>query len=445
MLKTLREPIIMLATVLQWIVLAIATGAIVGTGVSFFLKALFRVTGLSFGLPLWQQMLLLPMAGLANGMLLHYGGRFNHSGLADRMIAAVHDQHGKMPFRILPIKPIAALITLGCGGSAGKEGPCSYLGAMLASGLGRALHVNEELQKRLVACGVSAGFASVFGTPIAGALYGVEILAIGRIRHDFLLPAIIGGVTAYQVSLYWGLPYDTYTIPFQAFSLWLFAKTLFLGVLCGFAARIYVDGVHIVREVFQLAGEIFQLWPPLLPLIGGCLLGALVWCVPSDYFGLSIPLMDRALAGEPMPWAGFLWKALLVAITLGSGFYAGVVTPQFVIGALVGSSVAHLFGIHPALGAAMGFAAVLAAASNTPIAAVLIGVELFGGNGLMYIAGAAISAYLMIGHRSIYPEQHLAYTKSSWIPIQPDMPVGHEKMRLSKGLRTWLARFDRRV
>src|SRR5699024_11644632 len=119
---------------------------------------------------------------------LHYGCRVSRSGFNASPIGAVNKQQGKMPFRTLWIKPLAAIITLGCGGSAGKEGPCSHIGASFAAGIGRIFHLNKELRKRLLARGVSAGFASVFGTPIAGAIYGVEVLAIGRIRHDCLFP-----------------------------------------------------------------------------------------------------------------------------------------------------------------------------------------------------------------------------------------------------------------
>jgi H+/Cl- antiporter ClcA len=434
----LLEPLVMLATVVQWLVLSILIGLLVGTGVSFFLLILFFFTDHSLAAPLWLQMTLLPLGGLANGLLLYYGYRLNKSGLTDSVIAAVHDQRGHMPLKTIWIKPIAAIITLACGGSAGKEGPCSHIGANLASGLGQWLKLNPELQKRLTACGVSAGFASVFGTPIAGAIYGVEVLAIGRVRHDFLLPAIIGGVTSWQASKFWGLPYEVYKIPFtDHFSEWLFVKTLIIGILCGFAARVYVDSCHLARKLFNRLRNRFQLWPPLMPMLGGCLLALLVAWIPTDYLGLSLPLMDSALHGDAMPYLGFLWKSLLVAITLGSGFYGGVVTPQFVIGAVTGNAFAHLFGINPALGAAVGLIAVVASASNTPVAAILMGVEMFGGQGPLYVAGAAMSAYLTIGHRSIYPDQQLAYAKSSWIKIRPDLPVGQEKVRLSYGLLRW--------
>jgi H+/Cl- antiporter ClcA len=182
-----------------------------------------------------------------------------------------------------------------------------------------------------------------------------------------------------------------------------------------------------------------------MPLGGGLLLALLILVIPTDYLGLSLPLMDRALAGEPMPYLGFLWKSLLVAITIGSGFYGGIVTPQFVIGAVAGSAFAHMLGMDTVLGAAVGLSSVVAAASNTPIAAVLMGVELFGGSvGTLYIAVAAIAAYLMIGHRSIYPEQRLAYAKSSWMRIQPEMSVETEKAKLAYGLLRWLGRRRKR-
>lgn len=440
------ELAVMLATVVQWLVLATITGAIIGTGTSWFLHGLFFATDHTAGMPLWLQMMLLPVGGLLNGLLLHYGYKTNGTGLKDTIFAAVNTQAGRMPFRTILIKPIAAIITLASGGSAGKEGPCSHIGASLASAIGQALRLNTELRLRIVACGVSAGFASVFGTPIAGAIYGVEVLAIGRIRHDFLFPAIVAGVASYYVSILWGVPYQYYEFSaLTGFSETLFLKTAVLGIICGTAALLFVELVHRAAWLSVYLRNRFRVWPPLMPLGGGLLLALLILVIPTDYLGLSLPLMDRALAGEPMPYLGFLWKSLLVAITIGSGFYGGIVTPQFVIGAVAGSAFAHMLGMDTVLGAAVGLSSVVAAASNTPIAAVLMGVELFGGSvGTLYIAVAAIAAYLMIGHRSIYPEQRLAYAKSSWMRIQPEMSVETEKAKLAYGLLRWLGRRRKR-
>jgi len=434
----LAEPLVMLATVVQWLVLSIFTGAVIGGGCSIFLRILFATAGRAYAAPLWLQMSLLPIGGFANGLLLHYGYRLRRSGYKDNAIVAVNEQHGRMPFRTFWIKPLAALITLGCGGSGGKEGPCSHIGASIAAGIGRVLHLNPEMRKRLLACGVSAGFSSVFGTPIAGAIYGVEMLAIGRIRHDFLFPGIVAGVTAFEVSRYLGVPYPVYHIVFDGdFTEVLFLKTVVIGILCGAAAWIFVELLRSIRRLFAHLRAKYSIWPPLLPLIGGVLLALLILAVPTDYLGLSLPLMDQALHGQAMPYLGFLWKALLVAITLGSGFYAGIVTPQFVIGAVLGGAFAHLLGLQAALGAAVGLVAVVASASNAPIAAILMGVELFGADSTLYVAGACVAAYLIIGHRSVYPEQQIAYSKSSWIFARADLPVGEEKVRLSYGLLRW--------
>jgi H+/Cl- antiporter ClcA len=428
----LAEPLVMLATVAQWLVLSIATGALIGAGCSIFLRVLFATAGRTYAAPLWLQMLLLPLGGLANGLLLYYGYKLRRSTFTDNAIVAVNEQQGKMPFRTMWIKPLAALITLGCGGSAGKEGPCSHIGTSTAAAVGRVLHLNPEMRKRLLACGVSAGFSSVLGTPIAGAIYGVEMLAIGRIRHDFLFPGIVAGVTAFEVSRWLGVPYPAYHIAFVGdFTELLFLKTVVIGILCGAVAWLFVELLRRVREAVAWLKQRYALWPPLVPLLGGVVLALLILAIPNEYLGLSLPLMDQALRGEPMPYLGFFWKALLVAITLGSGFYGGIVTPQFVMGAVAGGAFAHLLGLHAALGAAVGLVAVVASASNAPIAAILMGVELFGADSTLYVAGACVAAYLIIGHRSVYPEQQVAYSKSSWIFARADLPVGQEKVRLS--------------
>ncbi len=434
----LTEPLVMLATVLQWLVLSILTGAIIGTGCSLFLRILFKTAGHNYAAPLWLQMTVLPLAGLANGLLLYYGKRLNRTGLKDSVIIAVNDQDGRMPWKTMWIKPLAALITLSCGGSAGKEGPCSHLGGSIASAVGDLLHLNSELRRRLVACGVSAGFASVFGTPIAGAIYGVEMLAIGRMRHNFLFPAIVAGVTSWEVSRFWGVPYPHINISFAVdFTELMFLKTVLIGILCGVVAWVFIELLHTSTRQFNRLRVRFDIWPPLVPCIGGVILALLIVIIPNEYMGLSLPLMDRALEGQSMPYLGFACKALLVAITLGSGFYGGLVTEQFVMGAVAGGAFAHLFGVQPALGAAVGLVSVVAAASNTPIAAILMGVELLGGHSTPYVAGAAIAAYLIVGHRSVYPEQKIAATKTSWMTSRADELVSQEKVRLSRGLVRW--------
>src|SRR5699024_9627118 len=230
------------------------------------------------------------------------------------------------------------------------EGPCSHIGGTLASWLGRMMRLRPALQKKIVACGVSAGFASVFGTPIAGAIYAVEVLTIGRIRHDYLFSSVIAGITSYQISQFWGISYTFY--PFDLisdFSELFFLKIVVLGILCGLVSLLFVEMFEEVRMFFSYIQQRFRIWRPMMPFIGGVLLSVFILFITTDYLGLSLPIMDQALNGENVPFFAFFWKAFLVAVTLGSGFYGGIVTPQFVIGALSGNAFAGLLGIDPAL------------------------------------------------------------------------------------------------
>lgn len=439
------EPLVMLATIVRWLFLAIITGLIAGTGTSAFLHALFYSTAQTAHIPLWFQMVLLPLGGILNGLILYYGYGKSTSGTNDSVIAVVHTRSGIMPYRTSLIKPIAAIITLALGGSAGKEGPCSHIGGTLASWFGRLIRLSPELQKRIVACGVSAGFASVFGTPIAGAIYGVEMLAIGRIRHDFIFPAVIAAITSFEVSKFWGITYDYFPLNMTVhFSDSLFAKVILIGILCGLVSWLFIEFIEQIRLFFTFVQRQFHIWMPLIPFMGGLILAALILVIPTDYLGLSLPLMNDALHGKDIAFLGFLWKSLLVAITLGSGFYAGIVTPQFVIGALAGNAFAHLLGIDPALGAAIGMVAVVAAASNTPIAAVFMGLELFGSSSGMYVACACVTAYIIVGHRSVYSGQLLAYSKSSWMVYTPDAALSRDKIHISYGLLKKMQFFRRR-
>jgi H+/Cl- antiporter ClcA len=245
------EPLVMLATLIRWFFLSTITGAIAGTGTSLFLKALGFFTNKTTAIPLWLQMMLLPIGGILNGLIIHYGYRNALDSKKDSTIAAVHEQSGMMPYKTLPLKPIAAIITLSSGGSAGKEGPCSHIGGTLASWFGHLIHLNPELQKRIVACGVSAGFASVFGTPIAGAIYGVEVLTIGRLRYDFIFPAIIAGVTSFEVSKLWGITYPHFSFFSMAFSKWVFIKIIIIGLLCGIISWLFIELFEQVRSVFR--------------------------------------------------------------------------------------------------------------------------------------------------------------------------------------------------
>src|SRR5699024_1788287 len=165
-----------------------------------------------------------------------------------------------------------------------------------ASYLGRILRLKPFLQQKLVACGVSAGFASVFGTPIAGAIYAVEILSMGRVRHDYLFASVIAGITSFQVSKFLGITYDYYLFDFSSrFTEGLFLKIIMIGIFCGFAALLFISMFEELRIFFNYIQHRFQIWRPFMPMIGGIILAILILFIPRDYLGLSLPIMDTAL------------------------------------------------------------------------------------------------------------------------------------------------------
>lgn len=415
----------MLLTLATWVILGGLTGILVGSASSAFLLSLSALSAAVDLLPLWGRMILLPLAGWANGLLLYYG--YGRGPADDSVVTAIHARAGWMPLRTAWVKPIAALITLACGGSAGREGPCVHLGASLISGLARLVGLSPAVRRRLVMSAAGAAFASVFGAPVAGGMYGMEMSRVGSLRYDALMPALAASVVAYQTSRWWGVSYATYPLLSGTPSAWVWAKVLSIGLACGWVAWLLVAWHGWMHAAFVWIRQRLRLWPPLVPAIGGILLAASLFVLPADDLGVSLPLMNRALAGQPVPHLTFLWKLMLVGVTLGSGFYGGIATPQLVIGAAAGSALAEFLHLPLPLGAAVGTISVMASASNTPLTAMALGFELFGPSTGACAAVACAAAYLMVGYRSVYPDQVLTCAKSPWLRVEPGLPIGQQK------------------
>lgn len=274
-------------------------------------------------------------------------------------------------------------------------------------------HFSPEQRQRIVICGIAAGFATVFGTPVAGAILGIEVLAIGDLWYEMLLPSFAASVTAYGTAHFLGL---TWSYPRSSaalgLSLGVFWKLALFGVIAGLAAYLLVllmDGLHHTMERLQTERH---WWPPLFPLISGAALAALMLLGGRSYNGLSLPLLSQALSGHAVPAFGWAWKLLAVGITLGFGMSGGIITPLFVIGAALGSALAIPFHLPLAIGAELGMIAVTAAGANTPIALILMGMELFGARLAPEFLIVVIPACIIIGNNSVYPSQRVRLQKS---------------------------------
>jgi H+/Cl- antiporter ClcA len=325
------------------------------------------------------------------------------------LLDRIHDPNGTViPFLLAPLILVTTVLTHLFGGSAGREGTAVQMGGTLADMAVGPLKLSKEDRRILIMAGISAGFGSVFGTPLAGAIFGLEVLSIGRIRYDGLVPCLVASLVGDVVCRGWGIHHTSY-LAASAFSLtpW---NCLWIVVASGLFAAASNGFVGLTHWVSSL-GKSLPGAPYFRPFIGGLLVIAMTLAVGTqDYNGLGIPLIQRSFAGG-VPLYAFLLKLVFTAVTLGAGFKGGEVTPLFCIGATLGSAFALVTHQDPALFAALGFVGVFSGAANTPLACSIMGIELFGSQLAVPLAISCVLTYMLSGHRGIYVSQQIHQPK----------------------------------
>lgn len=404
-----------LKLLVKWIALGSLVGLLSGTASALFLISLSWATAVRTANP--ALLFLLPLAGFVIGWSYYRIGGTAARG-NNLVIEQVHLNRDPIPLRMAPMVLIGTVLTHLFGGSAGREGTAIQMGSSLADGLRRVLRLSGDDRRMLVLAGISGGFGSVFGTPLAGFVFALEAPAMGRIRYDGVVPCLTAALVGDWVTRAWGVGHAHYPAlaEFGLQPLRLAAVVL-AGVAFGWVALLFVELLEAIRR----ASRRWISYPPLRPVVGGLLVISLALLLgKQDYLGLSLPLIQNALdSATGVEHLAFLLKLLFTALTLGMGFVGGEVTPLFVIGATAGYSVGRLLGIDPAFMAALGFVAVFAGASNTPLACTIMAVELFGGGSLLYVGVACFVAYLASGHRGIYATQRIATPKTA-ADVLPD-------------------------
>lgn len=417
----IAEETILFVSILKWVVLATAVGSIVGMATTGFLRLLTWATALG-GAHSWTNYLL-PVALFLSALMIKYLAPDAEGHGTEKVIEAIHRRFGKIKAAVVPVKLVATVLTLSIGGSAGKEGPCAQIGAGLASMFADVLRFSDEDRKKLVICGISAGFAAVFGTPIAGSIFGVEVLFVGAILYEVLLPSFIAGITSFQIAKALGVTYFTHNLDFvPVFSEMFFLKVVLAGIFFGLCSILLIETL----KLGEAASARIKIWSPLKGLIGGSILLILAFTISRQYLGLGLDTIESCLRGTPAPWYAFIAKPVFTSLTLNFGGSGGIVTPIFFVGATSGALFATVFHLNVATFSAMGLTSLLAGAANTPIAASILAVELFGPAVAPYATVACIISFLMTGHRSVYPSQILSIRKSSSL----DVEVGHEMENL---------------
>ena len=434
--RLLTEESLIFFTILRWFVLATLIGAIVGLSTTAFLKVLDWSIALTSQYPYY--FLLLPIALFCSVLLTHYLAPSAEGHGTEKVIEVVHKHSGKMQPMVAPVKFVTTIMTIAMGGSVGKEGPCAQIGGGLASIVADVFRFDERDRKRLVVCGISAGFASVFGTPIAGAIFGVEVLFVGSIVYDVLLPSFVAGIISYQVSSSLGITYFYHPIEFvPVFTQSFFIKVVLAGVIFGLCSVFLIEVLKFGKKL----AEVGTLWAPWKGMIGGGLVVALALLSSRQYLGLGLETIEASLEGERIIWYAFILKAIFTSITLNFGGSGGIVTPMFFIGATAGTVVAEILGEDLATFSAIGLVSLLAGAANTPIAGSILAVEYFGPNIAPYAAVACVVSFVMTGHRSVYPSQVLAIEKSPFLEVT----IGQEIEKIETLVRPGNTRVRERV
>jgi H+/Cl- antiporter ClcA len=301
------------------------------------------------------------------------------------------------------------------------------MGGALADQLTRIFKLRPRDRKLILICGVSAGFSSVFGTPLAGAIFGLEVFLLGQVRYQALLPSFLAAVVADYVTTVWGIGHTAYPVvevPVMAgFTL---GATIVAGICFGLAARLFSWASHAVGTAFKK----YISYSPFRPVVGGAVLALLVWLLgTTKYIGLGIPTIVASFT-SPLPPYDFLVKLALTALTLGSGFKGGEVTPLFYIGATLGNALSTGLPLPLELLAAMGFVAVFAGASNTPLACTFMAIELFGAECGLYAGVACAVAYVFSGHSGIYGAQLVTESKHPFYARESGTRLSEVKRRL---------------
>ncbi len=413
MKRRIKEESILLYSVAKWVFLSIIVGCMVGVSTAIFLKALSWSSDTA-GQHAYY-FFLLPAALFISALLIKSFAPDAEGHGTEKVIEAIHKQNGVIKAEVVPVKLAATIITIALGGSAGKEGPCAQIGAGIASTFARLFRFDAHDRRKLVICGISAGFASVFGTPIAGAIFGVEVLFVGSILYDVMLPSFISGVVSYNVASALGIRYFHYalTAPLN-FSAVLFYEILLSGVFFGLCSFLLIEVLNAGKKV----SERIRIPKPLKGLIGGAALIAVALLFSPDYLGLGFNSIESSLRGHPLPWYAFILKSVTTSITLNFGGSGGIVTPIFFIGSSAGNVFAQLLRLDIILFSCLGFVGLLAGAANTPIAASIMAIELFGPQIAPYAAMVCVISFLVTGYRSVYPSQILAFKKSKLIDVE---------------------------
>lgn len=384
----------------KWIFLSAVIGVFSGIASAFFLTVLEKATHLREQNP-WL-LFLLPVGGLCVGYIYHAFGESVEGG-NNLIIDEFHDPKKVIPFRMAPLVLLGTIVTHLFGGSAGREGTAVQMGGSIADQFSHRFKMNGGERRTLLMAGMSGGFGSVFGVPFAGTFFGLEVLAVGGLHLWGFVECAVSGFVAHHTTLALGVQHTAYFHPTSSGLAPLAIPVAILaGIIFGSAARLFA----FLADQIKALSKMMVPHLPMRSFFGGGIISILFFVFPLThrYAGLGVPIIVDSLQAQ-LPVYDWLGKLFFTALTLGTGFKGGEVTPLLFIGSTLGNVLSQILPLSLPILAAMGFVGVFAGAANTPFACTIMAMELFGPDIAVYAALGCFASYAVSGHHGIYHAQ----------------------------------------
>lgn len=404
-------------SLLKWLVFSVVVGVVVGAIGAVFHMAIDYGTELR-GEHGWI-LYFLPLAGLLIVWLYNVTGMSDDKG-TEFIIRAAHD--GK-PLRIRTalLIFISTVLTHLTGGSAGREGAALQLGGSISNTIGRlsnklgsAFQIDDKDERVITMCGMAAGFAALFGTPLSAAIMAMEVVSVGLMYYTAIVPCVLSAIIAQAVAGAIGVAPTAYTVlSVPEVTPLVLLQVVFLGVLCAAVAILFCGVMHVGPKFYAKITKN----PYIKAILGGVIVVVLSLLIGTDYNGAGVPVIENALLGEARPEA-FLLKMIFTALTLAAGFKGGEIVPAFFCGATFGCVFGGLIGLPASFAAAAGMTAVFCGVTNCPLTAILLSLELFGGEGLVLYALCCAVSFMISGYTSLYHSQEFIHSKLKLVEIE---------------------------